>query len=109
MTRRSSRRRDRRATPPPPAGRSSPTSPDTDSATPPTPPTQQSRGYGRAALILALLLGTLAERAALSLPIQALDIFHLVVVIGIALLAARAYRRFARGAIERGRERRRNR
>ncbi|MBT5774322.1 MAG: hypothetical protein HOH95_08095 [Dehalococcoidia bacterium] len=55
------------------------------------------------------MLGTLAERAALSLPIQALDIFHLAVVIGIALLAARTYRRFARGAIERSRERRRNR
>jgi hypothetical protein len=75
----------------------------------PAPPTKQSSGYGRAAIILALLLGTLAERAALSLPIQALDIFHLVVVIGIALLAARTYRRFARSAIERSRERRRNR
>ena len=108
MTRRPSRRRDRRAAPPPPAGRSSPTSPGTDSATPSAQPTKQSSSYGRAAIILALLLGTLAERAALSLPIQA-DIFHRVVEIGIALLAARTYRRFARSAIERSRERRRNR
>ncbi len=109
MTRRPSRRRDRRAAPPPPAGRSSPTSPGTDSATPSAQPTKQSSSYGRAAIILALLLGTLGETAARRLPVEALGIFHFVVVLGIALIVAGAYRGFARRAVERSRARRRNR
>jgi hypothetical protein len=104
MTRRSSRRRGRRGTPPAPG-----TAPGPAPATPPPPAKQPKPGFGRATLILALLLGTLVERTALRLPIDALDIFHFAVLASIALLAARAYRGFARRAVERSRERRRNR
>ena len=100
MTRRPSRRRGRRGTRPPPG------------AEPTEQPAQTEApraGFGRAALILALLLGALIERAALRLPTEALDIFHFVVLAGIALLATLAYRGFARRAIERSRERKRNR
>lgn len=99
MTRRPSRRRDRRGTPPPPSNQSAR----------PTPIQKKSRSFGRAALILALLLGTLGETAARRLPVEALGIFHFVVVLGIALIVAGAYRGFARRAVERSRARRRNR
>ena len=91
------RRRGRRAAPPPASF----------TATAPSAPSEkQSTGYGRGALILALLLGMLAERAALHLPTEARDIFHFVVLVGIALLVARIYRGFARRAVERSRRRR---
>lgn len=90
------RRRGRRGAPPPPGASSAPA---------PASSEQRSSGYGRAALIFALLLGTLVERAALSLPDDARNIFHFIVVLGIALLVARVYRAFARRAIERRRSR----
>ena len=108
MNRRPSRRRNRRGAPPP--ARDASTAGTTAPAEPTRRPLpQQQSGFGRAALILALLLGTLAERAALSLPDDARAIFHFVVLLGIALLVARAYRGFVRRTIGRSRERRRNR
>lgn len=99
MSRRSPRRRDRRAAPPS----------DRPAVTPPAEPEKQPAHFGRAALVLALLLGTLVERAALRLPDDGRDIFHFVVLLGIALIAAGAYRGFARRAVTRSRERRGNR
>lgn len=55
------------------------------------------RGYGKTALVFALLLGTFLERVAAStLSADAMDIFHLVIAVGVALLVARWYRNFMR-------------
>ena len=62
-------------------------------------------GYGRATVVLALLAGTIVERAALGLPGRGLELFHVAVAVGIAFLVARAYRAFARRAIARRRGR----
>lgn len=110
MTRRPSRRRARRpAAPPPLTSDRAPSSTEHQPASEPTPPAAEPRGFGRAALVLALLLGTLVERAVLSLPQDARNTFHFIVFLVIALLVARAYRGFVRRTIERSRERRRNR
>jgi DNA-directed RNA polymerase specialized sigma24 family protein len=100
MSRRYLRRRDRRAEPPPS---------DRPAVPPSAEPENQSAHFGRAALGLALLLGTLVERAALGLPDDGREIFHFVVLLGIALIATGAYRGFARRAVKRSRERRGNR
>lgn len=63
--------------------------------------------YGRAALVLALLLGTLLEQIAFNvLSGDALRIFHLLVVVGVALLVARWYRAFMRRTLARSRSNR---
>lgn len=101
-TRRGSRRRRRR--------------PPTDAAPAPantpaqaTRPTAGGGGrYGKAALALALLIGMLIEQIAADvLPTEALDIFHVAIVVGIAFFVARWYRGFMRRTLSRRREARR--
>ncbi len=73
-------------------------------------PATSGGGYGKAALLLALLLGTLLERvAATALSGQALDVFHLAMGIGIAFLVARWYRRFMRRTLTNARANRQDR
>jgi hypothetical protein len=72
--------------------------------------TERDSGFGRAALILALLLGTLLEQIAFNLLSgDALRIFHLLVAVGVALLVARWYRGFMRRTLARARGNRRTR
>ncbi|MDA0353268.1 MAG: hypothetical protein O3A10_13790, partial [Chloroflexi bacterium] len=72
--------------------------------------TNSDGGYGKAALVLALVVGTLIERLAAGvLPTTALDVFHLVVAIAIAFLVARWYRGFMRQTLGRARNNRLNR
>ena len=106
-SRRGSRRRRRPANPPP----------DATSADAPQPEDADdsaegaaSGGYGKAALLLALLVGTLLQRLAVTtLSADALDIFYLAVAIGIAFLGARWYRNFMRRTLGRARVNRRGR
>jgi uncharacterized membrane protein len=78
---------------------------DPDEATAAT--TEDRGGYGKAALALALLLGTFVERLAGGLlPAAPLDVFHLVVAVAIAFLVARWYRGFMRRTLGRARSNR---
>jgi len=88
--------------------RSAPAAPPTDAAPPSSvEPTDGRRRYGLAALILAVLAGTLLERFAIAvLPGEALNVFHLLVGLGIALLVTRLYRNFMRRTLARQRTRR---
>lgn len=101
-TRRGSRRRRRR----PPADSEGPAG---DQAEPLAPSASGTvGGYGKAALVLALLIGMLIEQIASDvIPGEALDIFHLAVLIGIAFFVARWYRSYMRQALKRRQTRRR--
>jgi hypothetical protein len=64
--------------------------------------------YGKAALALAFLLGLLVEQIASDvIPADALDVFHLAVLVGIAFFVARWYRGYMRRALNRRRASRR--
>ena len=64
--------------------------------------------YGKAAIVLAFLLGLLIEQIVADvLPSEALDVFHLAVLIGIAFFVARWYRGFMRRTMSQRRSRRR--
>jgi len=103
-TRRGVRRRRR----PSPSAKVEPAASAADDA-PPNEPGPIGAGYGKAALLLALLLGTFGERIASDvLPAEALDIFHLVAAIGVAFLVARWYRGFMRRTLGRTRRNRRD-
>ncbi len=66
-----------------------------------------TRHFGKATLALALLLGTVVERVfGSTFSSSIIDIFHLVVAIGIALLIARSYRNFMRRALAQSRNKR---
>ncbi len=109
-SRRPSRRRRRRpAAPAPPAvAVDQATTDEAKRAEGVEPPAASGGGCGKAALVLALLLGTFLERVAASaLSPDELDLFHLVMAIGVALLVARWYRAFMRRTLARSRERRR--
>lgn len=104
--RRGSRRRRR------PASRSATaqpaTTPDASPATEASEVTEERGGFGKAAILLALLLGMVIERIAIDLvPSEALDAMHLVVAIGIAFFVARWYRGFMRRTLARSRANRR--
>lgn len=83
------------------------TAPEPAAESPTAAAADRSSGYGKAALLLALLLGMLLERVAAGvLPTEAADIFHLVVAVAIAFLVARWYRGFMRRTLGQARENR---
>ena len=91
--------------PPASTTKSSPGSPITSGGQRPrAPPTAAGGRYGKAALALALLIGTLIEQIANDvLPAEAVDVWHIAVIVGIAFFVARWYRGFMRRALTRRR------
>ncbi len=106
----SRRRSSRRRKPPQPAAPSADTgSTDTLSDTSAAPQPARA-GYGKAALVLALLLGALLEGMATAvLSGSAQDAFHLAIGVGIAFLVARWYRNFMRRTLTNARANRQDR
>ena len=102
--------------PAPPTSQSLSTVPEANDIQPEPPaivaPSKEAttRHFGKATLVLALLFGTVAERIfGSTFSSELIDIYHLIVAIGIALLIARSYRNFMRRALAQSRNKRRRR